>query len=204
VGVKDPDFGAEMGGWQGYVTGIEGDLVDIAWDSITLTGIPCEQIDRCEEKGIAWDQMSLYASELERCDARDTPEAIEEVKDSITQAHAWSWLGEEGRRIQQVLKDTDPDDDEEQLECWRAYLIQHLTFPFEAIVSEFQEGPLKEGTRITVTGLNEDIDELNGLVVDLSLERNKYAIALCDLRVKDRKSSNYRLINDYSTWFANR
>jgi Calcium binding len=108
------------------------------------------------------------------------------------------------RAFMQILEDTDPDNHEKQLEAWQAYLIQHLTFPFEAVVEASQEGPLNAGDRIKVIGLNDIIDDSYGLIIDLRFGRKKYALPLCDLRVIDRKSPNYRLINDFSTWFANR
>ncbi|MCW5212614.1 hypothetical protein VU04_06860 [Desulfobulbus sp. TB] len=41
AGVKEPDTGMDLGGWQGRVTKIEKDnLLCIDWDSLTLNNIP--------------------------------------------------------------------------------------------------------------------------------------------------------------------
>ena len=50
--VLDPDFGEDIGGWQGQVSEINGDLVCIDLDSITLSKCPDKFIQRCEEDGL--------------------------------------------------------------------------------------------------------------------------------------------------------
>ncbi len=73
-------------------------------------------------------------------------------------------LGEEGRRIQQVLAGLDLDDDFEVLHAWEDYLTEKLTFPFEAVIAEFQEyGPLHQGDKVRVYGIA-DVDEHYGLI----------------------------------------
>jgi hypothetical protein len=205
AGIKDPDFDVEIGGWQGYVISIEGALVDIGWDSITLRDIPGDLIDRCEEDGLGWTEMRLSSDELELAVARDTPEAVKQTQNQIHKAHAWTWLGPEGRQIQQVLKDTDPENEMEQFEAWQAHLTKRLTFPLEAVVSEFQEhGPLQSGDPVKVTGLNDLVEELYGLIADVRVGHRKYALPLCDLEAADEQSPAHDLLQEYAVWFANR
>ena len=85
-GIVDPDFGIEIGGWQGRVLGIEpggGDTVLICWDSITLKNMSSSVIEQSEEQGLDWTKMYLEAQEVELTSPRDTEEdvvqAIEEL-----------------------------------------------------------------------------------------------------------------------------
>jgi len=202
-GVKDPDFGIEIGGWQGRIIQ-EPDAknrVMIAWDSVTLRAMPEESIVQSEEQGLDWTQTGLEAQEIVLAEPRDSEQDVALAVNELTARYAWSWLGEQGRRIQQVL--AGEDDDVDGLYAWEEYLSEHLTFPFEAVVDEFQErGPLQAGDRLKVTGIGL-VDDLYGVVVDVRLGRRKYAISLCDLEVVDRDSPNYQIVHDYSVWFAN-
>jgi hypothetical protein len=48
-GVKDPELGTDLSGWQGRVVNIkqdEGVYIEIAWDSITLRNMPEEFVRR--------------------------------------------------------------------------------------------------------------------------------------------------------------
>ena len=61
-GVKDPDSGTDISGWQGRVTEIQsyqpGKLtVTFQWDSLSLKRMPASAIRRCEEKGLDWTSM---------------------------------------------------------------------------------------------------------------------------------------------------
>jgi len=94
---------------------------------------------------------------------------------------------------------------------WDAYLSQHLTFPFEATVDEISDeeffgvgdpGPILYKDKLTVVKVSGD-DDKYGIIVDVKKGRKKYAYPLCDLAVADKKSSNYKLVDDYLSWFAN-
>jgi hypothetical protein len=209
AGVTDPDFGTDLGGWQGRITEIhhskqEGELVTITWDSVTLNAMPGSLIERCEEQGLSWTDFGLLASEVERATPRDSEQDAEQITTGLAKQYAWSHLGEEGRRVNQILSGVDPDDEMACLHGWEDHLTRHLVFPFEAEVDEFQErGPLRGGDRLRVTGIAL-VDDLYGVIVDVRKERRKYAFPLCDLAVVDERSPNHQLVADYRTWFANR
>jgi len=84
-GVADPNHGFDMGGWQGRVTenhyaDEQGNpYVTIAWDSITLKQMPVEVIERCEEDGLDWSSMGLYASEVTSAASRDKIHQVQKV-----------------------------------------------------------------------------------------------------------------------------
>ena len=54
-GVLDPDFGGDISGWQGQVSEVDGDIVCIDLDNITLSNCPDKYIQRCEEDGLDWE-----------------------------------------------------------------------------------------------------------------------------------------------------
>jgi hypothetical protein len=206
-GTLDPDFGIEIGGWQGRITEIgvgQKDTVMIAWDSVTLRHMPDSAIEQSVERGLAWTEMGLKAHELELTSPRDTEIDAVGVIDEISRKHVWSWLGEEGKRVGKILAGVDPDDEMAILDAWKDYLAKHLSLPFEAEVSEHQErGPLQAGDRVTVQRIF-DVDDLYGVIVRLRHVRRQYHFPLCDLKVIDQHSPNYQLVDDYAVWFANR
>ncbi|MEW6742566.1 MAG: calcium-binding protein [Planctomycetota bacterium] len=209
AGVQDPDFGTDLGGWQGRITDIErseqeGVLITITWDSVTLKGMPGSVIERCEEEGMSWTECVLLADDVEGTKPRDSDQDAGQVTAELADKYAWSALGEQGRRINRVLTSGDPVDEENEFDAWERYLKAHLVFPFEAKVNEHQDrGPLPIRGRITLTGIG-PVDEYYGIMVNVSQGRSEYTLPLCDLTVVERRSTNHQPVDDYCTWFANR
>jgi hypothetical protein len=204
--VQDPDFGISIGSWQGRISEVleDGKLVCIDWDSLTLRDIPDLMISKCEEDGLAWSQMYLQTTEVELATSRDTEEDVAQTMSQIQTQHAWDHLGEEGRRIQQILAHVDPNDESAILEAWDAHLRKVLCFPFESEVTEFQErGQLRDGDQVIVQRIT-DIDDLYGILVEIRHKRDVHVFPLCDLEAKDPKSSNHGHVQSYVVWFANR
>lgn len=205
-GIMDPDFGVEIGGWQGRVSEglcIEG-MVLIRWDSVTLQNMPDSMIERCEEQGLDWTEMVLEARDVELTNPRDTEEDVARTIKRLSKKHTWSFLGEEGRRIGKILAGVDRHDEMAALAAWEDHLTKSLVFPFEAEISEYQErGPLQAGDRVAVKGIS-GVDDLYGIIVRLRYGRRRYDFPLCDLEVTDERSPNYQLVMDYAVWFANR
>jgi hypothetical protein len=207
-GIQDPDFGVDIGGWQGRVTNVDlfagNVLLSIEWDSQTLGNMPDEIIEQCEEEGLSWNVMNLADYEVEPARPRDSEQDAARAGEKIGGQHSWAWLGEEGRRIQKVLAGTNPDDIMAMLHAWEKHLADNLKFPFEAEVAEFQErGPLRTGDRVKVTGISL-VDDLYGIVVHVRIGGQTFNFPLCDLEAIDKGSSNYEVALDYATWFANR
>jgi Calcium binding len=207
--VKDPDFSADLSGWQGRISNIDtsGDeiTVSIQWDSVTLKNMPVAMIEQCEVQGLDWAEMGLGADEVEPTKPRDNQRDVDQIKAQLSTKHGWAALGEEGKRIQQVLAAMDVDEDLDEFGAWEEHLEKNLRFPFEAVIAEFQErGPLRGGDRVIVTGIGEVMDEMYGIIVDVKVGKRKYAFQLCDLETTDKKSANYQPVKDYAVWFANR
>jgi hypothetical protein len=209
-GVSDPDHGFDMGGWQGRVTenhyaDEQGNpLVSIAWDSITLKQMPVEVIERCEEDGLDWSVMGLYASEVVSASPRGKIHQVDQVKAEIEDMHQMDYLGEQGRRMQQVLNGAGRKDELGRFKAWKKYLKEKLTFPFEAEVSEHQDhGPIRIGERVSALDI-EIVDDSYGIIVSIKTKRGHYDFPLCDLEALPKTSPNYQPLNDYVVWFANR
>ena len=115
-GVKDPDSGMAIAGWQGRVTEIQSSqsgklTVTFQWDSLSLKRMPASAIRRYEEKGLGWTSMELYLEEIERAEPRDTQDDVDALIKKLSAEHAWDYLGKQGQRIHQVLAEVDEDDD---------------------------------------------------------------------------------------------
>ncbi len=205
--VKDPDFGTDIGGWQGRIVkdpDADDDVVCIAWDSITLKQMPDETIIRSEEEGLSWTEMRLYPNEVALTSPRDTKNDVEKTIDLLADKHEWNYLGEEGRRIQAVLARAKSNEEWAEFEAWETYLEETLRFPFKAEVSEWQErSPLRTGERVKVLGLNGSVD-LYGVLAVIQHKRKTLSFPLCDLEVLLESSPNYQPVQDYAVWFANR
>lgn len=210
-GILEPDTEAfSIGGWQGRIVDIrdgenEPTVIDIEWDSITLQNMPTHFIDACEEEGLDWTRMGLYPEDVEPTVARDSEEMVNTVREELEDEHLhrYSWLGEQGTRISAILQGIQPHDDLGAITRWGVYLEQHLSFPFDAEVEEWQErGPLRTGDRVKVKNISL-IDDLYGVIVALRRGREKFDCPLCELAALETTSSNAQLIKDYRVWFAN-
>jgi len=205
-GVKDPDLGIDLEGWQGRIIEIEDkdNVVGIEWDNMTLKNMPDWVIEKCEEEGMDWRQMNLGTNEVELTIPRDTRKDIEKTVKKFESKYAWSYLGEQGKRIGAVMNGVDRDDIMAALKAWEKYLREALMFPFDAKVSEHQDrGPLQYEDKVSVKGVTL-IDDLYGVIVEVRFGRKKYHFPLCDLEPIDKKQPNYQAVHDFAVWFANR
>ena len=210
--VLDPDTEAfSLEGWQGRIIGIRPQedgttIVDIEWDSMTLRNMPKQSIESCEEEGLDWTQMGLHPEDLELTAAKDTEDDVKRVQEELNTVHdqSYSWLGEEGKRIQQILAGVNHENEHEVIERWKTYLEQHVFFPFEAVVDEWHErGQLRSGDKVNVKRISL-VDDFYGIIVESRCRRKKYDCPLYELATRDKTSSNHQLIQDYRVWFANR
>jgi len=205
-GFQDPDYQIDISGWQGRVTEIrEDNLITISWDSLTLKKMPSEMIDECAEEGLCWTEMCLYPEDVEISSPRDKEIDVNMTIELLEKKHEWSHIGEEGKRIQAVLDKAEDDSDGAILEAWEDYFQKFVKFPFEGKVSEYQDrGPLRTDDKVKVLRIEECDDESYGMLIALRHKSDEYVFPLCDIEVIDKFSSNYKPIQDYAVWFANR
>ena len=161
-------------------------------------------IKKCEQEGWGWDRIYLGTSDIELTVPRDTNKDVTNIISKLQDEYAWIHLGEEGERIQSVLSGIASDDYWNAFKAWEKHLKEKLSFPFKAIVTEFQErGPMKAGNKVTVHRISE-VEELYGILVDIEYKRKRYIFPLADLEAIEKTSDNYFPIKDYVIWFANR
>ena len=204
-GFCDSELGVDMGGWHGRVSKLypeEGTAL-VAFDSLTLLDIPERFIEKYAEEGYSWEDYGYDLDDLIKTKARDTLTDVRYVLKELRNQYKYSYLGEEGREINKIFLAIDPDWVMGPLEVWEIYLQQNLTFPFEAVVDEWQErGPLRAGDKMRVSQI-EIVDEGYGLIIKAKHGRHQIHFPLCDLAAMDKDSPNFDLIDRYRTWFAN-
>ena len=209
AGVKAPDFGDDLSGWQGYIVEIDTrppglPLVTIIWDSVTLRKIPLASIESYEREGFDWTTMALYITELAPASPRDTFQEVDIAVMEIYRQIRWLDLEEEGERIQQVLDGIDPDDTDACLEAWFDYLDKKTDFPFDAKVVESDPlGSIQSEDAVRVISFN-DVLEDYGIIVNVKKDRHTYQLPLADVEVTDNNVIQYQSVNDYALWFVNR
>ena len=166
--------------------------------------MPVGIIEESEEAGYDWKVMYLYSSEVTKTNARDTKKDTEKLQEVLEDKYFWINKGEVGERIQKVLEGVNPDDVTGCFDRWYDELEKKLTFPVEAVVAENRDGLfLRMGEKVKIISLSSP-DDLYGMIVNVIYEGQDYEMALCDLEVKTKSSSNHQLIEDYRTWFANK
>ena len=204
-GFKDPDTKVDMSNWHGRISQFypeEGTAL-IVFDSQTLQNMPPNYIKRCEREGYGWDSYGYDLEDLTKVEPRDTVADVQKILDQLGGEHAYDHLGKEGEEIQRIIQTVDPEGDMGLLDVWLEYLEQELTFPFAAIVDEWQErGPLRSGDKVRVHGI-EDADEHYGIIVKLRRGRKQFHLPLCELAAADENSKEHNLIALYRVWFAN-
>jgi hypothetical protein len=211
-GITDPDMGGDISGRQGRINNIEHnepetDLVEVEWDSVTLKQIPSSVIEHCEEEEFEWDRMNLLDTDLDPAQPRDTEDDVWNARDELTYLHTWDGMGEEGKRIREIVAGIGPDEEIQALKAWHQKMKKDMTFPFQAEVAEAMEEEdedfLKLGDLVTVTRIA-DLDDVLGILVEVAFQNEKYINSLSDLKATDKNSPNYQLLRDYQIWFANK
>lgn len=204
-GVLDPDFGGNIGGWQGQVSEVDGDIVCIDWDSITLSNCPDEYIQRCEEDGLDWEQIYLSTGDVEPAIPRITPAVLTGIKEATHIKHQWDHLGEAiCKRINEVFEQADGTDEYAMVRAWEQYVTNNLSFPFDAeIITDQDNVPLQQGDKIRVDGIIVT-DDHYGVIINLKQGKKCFNFPLCNIRVTDKNSNDYQIVNDYSVWFVNK
>ena len=204
--VTDPDTGSAIGGWQGRISAIldEAEILTIRWDSLTLRSMPPALLAWSEEEGLSWSEMNLSSDEVELAAARDTEDDVAAVIAELASQTSWLYLGgEQGQRIQAIVNRAAGHNELAVFRAWHAYLEEHLVFPFEATVEEYQRGPVRQGARVSVLAIT-FLDETYGSIVAVKHKHGVNELPLCDLKATEADAETRQMVDDYAVWFANR
>jgi hypothetical protein len=201
-GITERVTGGTISGWQGRLLAFEEkrERLTIQWDSLTLKRLPFAYIARCEDWSVSWSTMRLAAQDLLPVGARDREEEVVAALAALERQVSWLSLGEQGMRIRQIVNRGEAHDLFTSYDTWRAYLQEHLVFPFVATVVEAQRGPVPQGAQVTVTGISL-VDDTMGIIVRSRLKRRVYHFPLCELRSTMVSAEMQQLIEDYAKWF---
>jgi len=211
-GIKDPDFENDLiENWQGNVVEIVEEydneniaLICIEWDSETLKKCSKKYIQKCEIEGFDWRMMNLFVSEIEITTSIDTEQNLKQTQKIISENNYWASFGEEGERIEKIIKDIKPDDEWKSFLAWKKYMENNLKFPFDTIV-EFSEDnwKVKLGDKFRIKKISTVVG-LYGIIAKGKINNETIEFPICDVEVIDSKSKNFEIINDYKVWFSNR
>jgi len=176
----------------------------IQWDSLTLKSISSAHIAWSEEEGPSWSEMNLSPDEVEPVTARDTEDDVAAAIAELESQTSWLYLGgEQGQRIQVIVNRAAGHNELAVFQAWHAYLEERLVFPFAATVEEYQRGPVRQGTRVTVLAIT-FLDETYGTIVAVKHKHGVNELPLCDLKAMEVDAETRQLVEDYAMWFANR
>ena len=204
-GVKDPDFGYPMDGWQGIVTEISKNdgLIDIKWDGKTLLDTPTPYLQEIISGGYDYELMTLSIKELEPATKR--PTTTQETSAFAAKIYWIDFYGipEIDEDYAEIFKGVDVKNTRALFERWMEHLNDELQFPFETEVAETEGRGPRLGTKIKLLALD-DYDDLYGILGIGKSEGGAVTFPICNLEAVDKDSDNYGLLENYVFWFANR
>lgn len=202
-GVTDTISGCALGGWQGRLVALdEGrDRLIIAWDRQTLLSISPAILVELEAWGISWRGRRLSAQDVLPAPVRNREEDVAAILEELETQYSWLSLGEQGKRIREILRQAEGQDLFAPSRAWHAYLQEHLEVPFTALVNQDLHGPVPQGSHVTVTGISL-LDETYGTIVRIRLKRRVYHFPLCHVQATAASAQVEQLIVDYATWFV--
>lgn len=206
AGVKAPDTGDEIGGWQGRISAIQaGDppILTIHWDSVTLKSLPVAFIEASVEEGLSWTEMNLEPQEVSHTTPRDTVEEVAATIAAIEPRYSWRWVGgEQGKRIQQIVDQAQGAGVLAESKAWHTYLEEHLKGPFTATAGA-RHGPVRSGETVKVLGVS-FWDESYGTLVAVKHPEGVYELPLRELDLVGAEEATQQVVDDYQLWSANR
>jgi len=209
LGTRDPDFpDFPLGGWAGTIRELDQDserhLYEVIWTDATLEQAPPIYRHRCEREGL--DPESMWLAEEELILDPGGPVALEPPGQLIPRPLQ---PFDQEDRIRAILgltsDDPLPEAGQEQLRRYHAFLVEKLSFPFNAEMW-IQTGPFSGRMRLITVyrllPLEEGGTEGNGLLAEAGLGDERLVVAVCDLEIGS-DSPHRRLLQDYAYWFCN-
>ncbi len=205
-GVEDPDFGGDIGGWQGRITEIDtgnpdDPLVTIEWDAHTLKNMPKDYLKRCFKEGYDHEVMVLGLSDvMPAANRSNTDDNRATVLESLDKEYKWEDLGEQGLRIKAV--EDACEHDYALMNHWFEYLEEHVTLPVKAKYIGESSINVHHGTIIEINGF-EDANDDFGVIASAKYQRRWIQVPLCDLEIVEI-SPETQALDDYIVWYVNR
>ncbi|MEM1119536.1 MAG: calcium-binding protein [Bacteroidota bacterium] len=194
AGILDPDTDLLVGGFVGRIKEyLASDLVNIAWDSISLQKLSDTYIRSAIDEGCDYLSYNIGTEELEVCEARDTPADVLRVIREL--ATKWDRVEEFGDLAELI--------EEIEEEGWEEYLTEEITFPFMAEPSD-KYGKFRSLGKVKILSIHDE-DDHYGLIMRCKKGRSTVYVPLCELEATNRESDHTKgLIDLYREYFWNR
>ena len=217
----------DMSGWRGVVLANEhgSDEIHVHWDTDTLNKLPVEYIEKCMEDGYEFASYFIEKEALivlPASEITDSDEEREETASILEDKYHYATMGELGKLYVEILGleygiEVDPTN----LQKYYNYLNKHIKKPLlltghEVFPSEerffFGQGGYDEFKKDNA--VSSDTFSLQKIIFDQRYEeliahvrrmsdRKLFHIPLSYLEATQKKSKNYRLLNEYTVWIAN-
>jgi len=222
-GIKSSDSEKQLKeGWTGRIVKIEGSILTIELDSITLSELKEDYIIDSLMNGFEYKLICRKTDEVEIVNPRDSQEDTLRKQIEINAQYS---IDEEEKRIYHILNSEDLSVNDENLLKYLDYLKVNLKIPCILTGSEdfdWEEPYIlggwnkKEYEKLKKTNpsytddfefikLEEEYDDWKGIHANVKRISDKkvFAIPLWDLKVIDKKDSNFQIVSDYSSWMTN-
>lgn len=222
-GVKSPDYEELLvEGWVGRIVGIDGNILNIELDSITLSKLKEDYIIDSLINDYEYKLICLERDEVEIVSPRDSQNDVLMKQMKINAQYS---VEEEEKRINEILNSEDVSVTEENLNRYLIFLKRNLKTPCVLTgMEDFDwEEPYilggwskKEYEKLKKTNpsytdkfefinLVEEYDDWKGIYASLKRISDDiiFTIPLWDLKVVDKNDSNFQIVSDYSSWMTN-
>ncbi len=221
-GVSVDDLNVNIEGWQGRIIEIDDELVTFELDCITLSGLSDDYIIDSITEGLEFTLFNLEKDELEIVQPRDTQDEVDRMQVELESRFS---NDEEKKRITAVLGTKSQKVNEKNQDKYFEYLKEYLVkpcilksqsdFPWEeshffGFMSEQEHKRLaKDNPSCKDTFEFIDFDGIisveDGICIKVKRlsDRKRFDMLLRDLEVVDKRSPNFLLVSDYSSWMTN-
>jgi hypothetical protein len=222
-GIISPDYDdLIIGGWQGRIIEINGNIVTMELDSITLSQLSEDYIIGSLAEDVEWTLISLEVGEVETVKPRDKQDDVLQKQNEINCRYSYE---DEEIRISLILDSNDNSVNKNNLMKYHKYLEDNVQvsciltgmedFDWEEPYviggwsqDEYEKKKLTNPSytdNFKLVKFVDRIDDWKGIIVKVERlsDGNKFDLPLWDLEVIDKDSADYLLISDYSSWMTN-
>jgi hypothetical protein len=159
---------------------------------------------RCERDGYEWDTVWLHEDELDLDTGKALP--MEQPTEIVTRPLA---MNDQEDRIRAIFHlttdDLLPDVEHATLSVYYQYLVDQLSFPFQARYEPDDGRSGAKPCRVTVRSLYDlndyDAEECYGLIGIGLYQDKRIEFPIRDI-VVERNDPNWQLLDDYKSWMA--
>ena len=180
------------------------DEVLVDWTPQTLDEFPDDHFYDAFDQEVSWCSFILPASVLEQTDETLDENAYLWKKQEIFVRLFLDGLGRDGKTIVKAFETPVDPETTSPMDCWKVYLEKNLRFPVKCKVCfpyEEDDGPLQEGSRLDLTGIN-GVDRSLGLLAEVTDGKREYILPLQDITGRESYSKDGKYLDAYGIWLV--